>query len=207
MAASGAVSGVAVAVGTVGSLLVYAGIRGVNPVEALRDISSGKPLGISKEGTTQGDGAILGEVDTNVAGGAVGSVLVSALQQFASDKYSQASRWTPGYSDCSSFIGKGLTSLGIKYPGNSTTGSYLTWSALTTIPKSQIQAGDLLCSPAHIACATGPTTAIGQQNPKRNVQTGTISDIMWGQSWVARRFKSPIGLSSKNTSGGSGASI
>jgi hypothetical protein len=207
MATSGAVSGVSVAVATVGSLLVYAGIRGVSPVQALRDISSGKPPAISKEGTSQGDSAILGEVNTNVAIGAEASVLVSALQNFASDKYSQASRWAPGYSDCSSFIGKGLTALGIKYPGNSTTGSYLTWSALTTIPKSQIEAGDLLCSPAHIACATGPTTAIGQQNPSRNVQTGTISNIMWGQNWVARRFKTPIGLSSSNTSGGSGASI
>jgi cell wall-associated NlpC family hydrolase len=199
MAESGGLSGVAVAVGTVGTLLIYAGIRGVNPVQALKDISSGKPVGVSKTGTTQGDTSgdyIVGTVDTNQGGAAEGAPLVQAAEQFASDKYSQASRWTPGYSDCSSFVGKALKSLGIKYPGNSTTGSYLTWSALTTIPKSQVQAGDLLVSPAHMAIATSHTTAIGQQNPQKNVQTGSISNIMYAQNWVARRFKTPIGLSS-----------
>lgn len=199
MAQSGGINGVAVAVGTVGTLLIYAGFRGVNPVQALRDISSGKPIAVSKTGTSQGasggSGYLVGKVPDNVAGGAVASVLVQAAMQFQNDKYSQSRRWESGYSDCSSFVGKALKSLGMTPPGASVTGSYMTWSALTTIPKSQVQAGDLLCGSAHMAIAMGPNTAIGQQNTRRNVQTDTISNIMFGVPWVARRFKNPIGLS------------
>lgn len=200
MAESGGISGVAVAVGTVGTLLVYAGIRGTNPVQALRDISSGKPVGVSKTGTSQADsggGYLIAEVPTDNAGGAVSPIpvtnspLVQAALAFKNDKYSQAKRWQPGYSDCSSFVGKALKSLGITPPGASVTGSYLTWNVLTNIPKSQIQAGDLLCGSAHIAIAVSHDEAIGQQNTRRNVQIDSINNIMFGQSWVARRFKNP----------------
>jgi cell wall-associated NlpC family hydrolase len=197
MASSGGISGVAVAVGTVGTLLVYAGMKGTNPVQALKDISSGKPAGVSKTGTSSGDGMILGEVPTNTAGGAVSptpitsSALVEAALSFRSDKYSQAKRWQSGYSDCSSFVGKALKKLGITPPGSSVTGSYLSWNALTNIPKSQIQAGDFLCGSAHIAIAVSADEAIGQQNTRRNVQIDSIKNIMFGQSWVARRFKNP----------------
>lgn len=209
MAKSGGISGVAVAVGSVGTLLVYAGIRGVNPVQALRDISSGKPLGVSRTGTSladSGGGYLIGEVPTDGAGAGVSpvpasnSALVNAALQFRGDKYSQSRRWQTGYSDCSSFVGKALKAIGITPPGASVTGSYLTWSALTTIPKSQIQAGDLLCGTAHIAIAVSHDEAIGQQNTRRNVQIDSISNIMWGQSWVARRLKisSKSGKSSSN---------
>jgi hypothetical protein len=42
-----------------------------------------------------------------------------------------------------------------------------------------------------MAIALDNSTAVGQQNERRNVQFGPISQIMWGQSWVALRYTGP----------------
>ncbi len=115
--------------------------------------------------------------------------LVGAVRQFRADRYSQLKRWQQGFSDCSSFVGKGLKALGITPPGASTTVDYLAWSALRKIPESALQAGDLVVNTAHMIVATGPGTGIGQQNGRRNVQEGTIADLMAGTgTYVCLRY-------------------
>jgi hypothetical protein len=42
-----------------------------------------------------------------------------------------------------------------------------------------------------MALAINATTAIGQQRKGVNVKVGPISEIMWGQSWVALRYTGP----------------
>lgn len=202
--ASGGISGVAVALATAGGVLLYAGFQGLDPVQALKDITSGKtkelqPSNVSfvNDPTSLGQGG--GVIAADYGGSGVGGKIVAAAMTHRSERYSQARRFQDGYSDCSSFVGKALKDVGITPPAGSVTGSYLAWNKLKTVPKSQIQPGDLLCGPGHIAIAVSSTTAIGQQNGRQNVRVDDIDSIMWGQSyWRARRY---IGSSGGGSAG------
>lgn len=206
MAETGGISGIAVAVAASGGILMYAGFQGMNPLQALKEITSGQSKALSGSqasfvhdasahtvtgGSAGGLGAGGGVVAASYKAGSssVGNALAQAALNHQNEKYSQARRWQSGYSDCSSFVGKAFKDVGIAPPGGSVTGSYLTWSKLTTVSKSHIQAGDILCSAGHVAIALSPTTAIGQQNARRNVQVGPISSIMANTgNWYPRRY-------------------
>lgn len=205
MASGGGISGVAVALATAGGVLLYAGFQGLNPVEALKDITSGKTKALEPSGVSftndptsigQGGGIIPANWPGGGGGSEIGQRIVAAAMTHRNEKYSQARRWQAGYSDCSSFVGKALKDVGITPPGGSVTGSYLTWSKLRTVSRDAIQAGDILCSPGHVAIAIDGARAIGQQNGRTNVKVGTIADVMYGNpSWVPRRYvgKAPAG--------------
>jgi cell wall-associated NlpC family hydrolase len=210
MANSAGISGIAVAVAAAGGVLVYAGFQGVNPLEALREISAGKPKQLEDTDTTWVHDAMNRLVPVPGVGGAlgggatgggmvpasyvegsstVGNALVQSAMKYKGDIYSGPKRWQKGYSDCSSFVGKSFKDIGITPPGGSLTWDYQAWGKLKTIKMSEIQAGDLLCSAAHIAIAISPTEAIGQQNERRNVQIGPIKSIMANSGkWYPRRY-------------------
>lgn len=115
--------------------------------------------------------------------------LPNACAYFKGDKYSQALRWKNGYSDCSSFVSKGMKKLGLKYPAGGTTISYLNSPQWASIPLSSVQAGDIIVNASHMIVATGPGQGMGQQNPRRNVQTGSIKDLMSGTgAYRAKRY-------------------
>ena len=177
MAVKGGINGVGLAIAMAGGLLAYAGFRGVNPVEALRDVASGHPEGI----LSSSSGVIKRwrRVDGTPVGTGSASGLVEAARANADDRYSQARRWQAGYSDCSSFVGKALKAVGITPPGASTTASYLTSPRFTKISRDQAQAGDIAITTSHMAIFTGPDSGIGQQNAKRNVVEGDINDVMY----------------------------
>ena len=203
MAESDGVSGIAVAAAAAGGVLVYAGLQGINPLEALREITSGNTKALSTSqasflhdassrtvGESSSNGGIVAAGTISGTSSAIGKAIANAALTHRDELYSQARRWQEGYSDCSSFVGKTLKDVGIKPPGGSVTGSYLVWTKLKTVSKSDIQAGDLLCSGGHIAIALSPTTAIGQQNSRRNVQVGSITSIMTGGgTWNPRRYR------------------
>lgn len=198
MAKSGGISGVAVVLATAGGVLLYAGFQGVDPLQALKDITSGKTkalkptqVSFANDPTSigMGGGGVMAVGLGGGGGSEVGARIAAATQRHKHEKYSQARRWQSGYSDCSSFVGKCLKDVGITPPGASLTYSYMTWSKLRTVSRAQIQAGDILCSGGHVAIALSPTTAIGQQNGRQNVKTDSITNIMWGQAgWVPRRY-------------------
>jgi len=115
--------------------------------------------------------------------------LVAAVQQFNADKYSQGKRWQSGFSDCSSYVGKGMKVLG-EDMGASTTLTYMTSPKWSTISRSQIGPGDIAVNATHMVVITGSDTAIGQENPRRNVQSGSIDDLMGGTGpYIFRRYK------------------
>lgn len=174
------VSGIGVALATAGGVLVYAALKGENPLDALREIASGHPSGVvaNAPAAAASLGGIAGALGATVTG--FGTALVAAAMTHANERYSQARRWQDGYSDCSSFVGKSLKDIGIAPPGASVTGDYLAWGALVKVGADHAVAGDLLVNGAHMAIVTGPGTAIGQENPSRNVAQGTFSQIMAG---------------------------
>jgi cell wall-associated NlpC family hydrolase len=208
--ASGGISGVAVALASAGGVLLYAGFQGQSPLEALRDITSGKTkalapgtVSFTNDPSNLGQGGGVMAVDWSGASGMGGRIAAAAMAH-RDEKYSQAKRWAAGFSDCSSFVGKALKDAGITPPGGSTTVSYRTWSKLKNVPRDAIQAGDILSGSGHVAIALDGQRAIGQQNTRQNVRIDSIDNIMWGQSgWVARRY---VGKASGGSSSGGAGS-
>lgn len=192
MAAQG-ISGVGLAAATGGALLAYAGFLGVNPLQALKNVASGRPPAVESRTaglTVAKTGARAGEEDSSRGQSrGMSNALVRAAVSFEGDKYSQARRWQTGFSDCSSFVGKALKKIGVKPPGASTTTSYLLSREWKKIPRSQATTGDIAVSPSHMAIFRSADTGIGQQNPRRNVQTGPIDDLMAGTgSYTVLRY-------------------
>jgi len=211
--ASGGISGVAVALASAGGVLLYAGFQGQSPLAALKDITGGKTKSLMP-GTVSftNDPSNLGQggttalaVDWSGASGP-GGMIAAAAMSHRDEKYSQAKRWQPGFSDCSSFVGKSLKDAGITPPGGSTTISYRTWTKLKNVPRDAIQAGDILSGPGHVAIALDSQRAIGQQNTRQNVRIDGIDNIMYGQvGWVARRYVGAVAGKSGGSSSGGGA--
>lgn len=215
-------SGVAVGVLTVGTLLVYAGFRGVSPLQALRDVSSGKPPPVSSSGAglTTGTVATSGDAMSSSQSAALdpqgtkfGKAVATAASGFQTDKYSQSpiQRVGNGYSDCSSFAAKAFRAAGVtSIKSYWTTLSFRTSPQFKTIKTSEAAAGDIIITPlkslsgAHMAVVTAPGQAIGQQNSRTNVTTGSFDTIMYGKpSYIAMRYVGAIPTKYTN----SGASV
>ena len=202
----GEISSLHLAVAAGGGVLLYAALRGVSPVQALRDVTSGAPPAVSTEGKviTGADG----DADPNFVPGGNGSTawkgvyrlakvpkalqrpsaFITSLNAHASEKYSQANRWKSGYSDCSSFTGKGLLDTGISPPGMSNTTAYL--SSGDWVRVSAPRMGDIAVNSQHMAVFVDGSHGIGQQNPRRNVQHDVMDNLMANTgSWEIRRYR------------------
>ena len=200
-----AVSGVGVAMATAGGVLVYGALKGESPLKALREIISGSPSAVaSTPSAPAGPGLGTGVIPNLATGPGPLPQLVDAAWTHAGDKYSQARRWQPGFSDCSSFVGKSLRDIGIKPPGASVTGSYMTSPQWKRIALSQAGAGDLLCNFTHVVIVIDALHAIGQENPRRNVAVGTFADLMAGTgSYVCLRYAGPKPAAAQSVRSGS----
>lgn len=206
MAGGGQISSLHLAVAAGGGVLLYAALRGVSPVQALKDVTSGAPPAVSTSGKVitgsngQADPAYVpeGSGSTPWKGlyriSKIGALyqtpgaLIAAVNTHASEKYSQANRWARGYSDCSSIIGKGLMDIGITPPGSSVTGDYLASGDWVRV--SAPRGGDVAVNAQHMVLCTDGSHGIGQQNSRRNVQRDTLDNLMANSgSWEIRRFR------------------
>lgn len=188
MARGNGISGLAIAFATAGGILVYAGFRGTNPIQALRDVSSGSPVGITSNPTSVA--AELGSIVAGVTPGIVAAGVSAAAQKYAGDKYSQPRRTQPGWSDCSSFCDKVLRDIGIKPPTKwAATANYRISPEWKNIPLKDTLPGDIAINGHHMVMITaaGGTAAIGQQNPRVNVRTGTVANLM-SNDFVCKRY-------------------
>lgn len=191
--AGGGVNGMGVLVVTAGAILAYAGLQGESPLDSIRGIVAGGTPRVTEKTAVafnnKGTAPVQGPVIPSESGGSASAglpELADALAKFKGDKYSMVRRFQPGYSDCSSFVGKGLKSIGITPPGGSTTPAYAVWGKLRKVKRSEVQRGDFLVypgTPGHMAIALDNANAIGQQNSRRNVQVGNIErNIMFGHA-------------------------
>lgn len=184
-------NGLSVGIVTIGGLFVYAGIRGVSPLQALRDVSSGKPVAVpDRPGAvdlTGGNIALTGQTGTGTAADAL-----AAANQFKGDKYSMLLRERNGYSDCSSFVAKSFHAIGIDKPDGRmkwpNTTAFYNSPVWETIPAKDTQPGDIAVVPTggsigHMVfiTAAGASQALGQQNTRSNVKTGTVAELFAGR--------------------------
>lgn len=195
--AKAGISGIAVALAAGGGVIAYAGFRGIGFAAALREISSPSgPAGISDKGVDLSGDVVASTPITGLvaqgAEGVVGGAITSAAAPYMADKYSQPRRRDKGYSDCSSFVYKILRDIG-RPPtvAWSNTSNYHVDPRFKTIPLSQAQAGDLALSAGHVTILTGSggaqAPAIGQQNTRVNVRTGTVTTLM-PTPYVIKRY-------------------
>lgn len=192
MTTSTGISGTAVAVATAGAVLVYAGLRGVSPLQAVRDAAGGKPPAVVGKPTE----TAVPSLSSNNAGR---NLVVAAAQKYVSDKYSQIKRTQPGYSDCSSFVDKALMDAGINPPQTkwAATANYRLSPEWVNTTAASTGPGDIAISATHMVLITGAggTSAIGQQNPRANVRTGTVAQLMTNAGpYVYKTFKGYRGL-------------
>lgn len=176
---------------TAGGVLAYAGFTNRNPLAALKDLSTGKPTAVRNAPGEYASaaGSTAWNIITDVIAGEGIPALPQAVAQFSGDKYSKPKRWQKGYSDCSSFVGKGLKSIGVKPPGPSTTGAYLASKDWKRIPSADAQAGDVAVSLNHMVVYIDNTHGIGQQNKRSNVKRGTVKELMYGNTpYVTLRY-------------------
>lgn len=205
--AQGGISGTAVAVATLGAVLAYAGFRGVSPLQALRDVSGGKPPPIvGKPAQITGGGG--GGGTSSGFGDARRSAVVAAAQKYAGDTYSQAKRNQPGFSDCSSFVDKALRDAGIQPPSNpwANTALYNLSPEWKTIAASKAQPGDIAISSSHMVLITaaGGTAGIGQERPGVNVRTGSMATLFGSQSYVFKTWTGYTAAPAVSGGGGGG---
>lgn len=197
--ASAGISGLAVAAATAGGVLVYAGFKNLSPVAALRQISGGKPAPVTSTGTqlaavaasaVAGGGTGLGNAAAGAASAAGGAGVLTAAQKYINDKYSQSRRTQKGWSDCSSFADKVLSDVGIPPPVKwAATPNYRISGEWKNIPLAQARPGDIAINSHHmvVVTAAGGVAAIGQQNPRVNIRTGTVADLM-SNDFVVKRY-------------------
>jgi hypothetical protein len=207
MASSGAqISSLHLAIAAGGGVLLYAALRGVSPVQALKDVTSGAPPAVSTEGKAITDSS--GGADPNYVAGGFGTTpwkgvyrkaktpksfqrpaaFVAAAATHASEKYSQSERWKSGKSDCASFVGKALLDIGVDPPGGSVTTDYL--SSGQWVRVGAPRAGDIAVNRAHVAIFTDGARGIGQQNSRRNVQRDVMDNLMANTgAWEIRRYR------------------
>lgn len=204
--ASGGLNGLSVGVTTVGAVLVYAGFRGVSPLQVFKEVSggslppvTGKPTQDAVPGVTPPPSGF---------GDARRSSVVAAAQKYTGDLYSQTKRTQPGYSDCSSFVDKALKDAGIAPPRDpwANTAMFRISPDWKTVLASEVQPGDIAISAAHMVLITtaGGTAGIGQQRPGVNVRTGNMTTLFGSQFYV---FKTWTGYAKGGAAGeGSGGS-
>jgi hypothetical protein len=205
---SNGISGTAVAVASVGAVLVYAGFRNVSLVQALRDLTSGKPPAVQGKSTDVTTGPGGGGGTASGFGDARRSSVVSATSKYTGDVYSQAKRTQAGFSDCSSFVDKALKDAGIQPPQSpwASTANYRMSPEWKTIPASQALPGDIAISAAHMVLITtaGGASGIGQQKPGVNVRTGTMATLFGSQSFVYKTWTGYSATPAVSGGGGGG---
>jgi hypothetical protein len=170
-----------------GAVFIYAGLRGVTPLQALRDAASGKPPPVVSRPTV-----ITSLPSSSGLADRRRESVVAAAQKYVGDIYSQPRRRQPGYSDCSSFVDKALTDAGISPPFGpwANTANFRISPQWRTIPANQVWPGDIAISATHMVLITGRggTSGIGQQRPGVNVRTGDMRTLFGSQSFVFKTY-------------------
>lgn len=175
------VNGRALAVASAGLVFVWSGIKGWSVLGTLGDAISGKKPDQPISNPLQLNYADPNDPNarTPVAGLVGGVALAAIASSYAGHAYHFGG--APGVNgnkpwDCSSFMnyvvgvkaGMAIPGYGPgKYTGSThgpTTGQWAAWSGMTTINRSDVQAGDILLWLGHMGMATGHDTMISALN-------------------------------------------
>lgn len=170
---SAGVSGRAVALAGAGALLVYAGLKGQNPLAAMREVLSGKPgplpagKKVSLAGGDWGGGSFSGVEGTSTAAPAV---------QVALRQVGKPYLWGgtgPDRFDCSGLIYYAYVQAGVGTPPRTSYG-YPVSPKFRKIGRAEVGAGDVLWKPGHVALAISNSQLVEAPHAGTVVRTGGI---------------------------------
>lgn len=171
MAQQASVNGLALGVATAGGLLIYAGLRGENPLAALRDVltgspapvPAGKPVTVDIPAWSGGPGDWGGG---SFSGGSLPQ-LYNAATKYLGVKYRWGGTNPATGLDCSGLVQVAFRDIGITAPRTSWT--QRNWSKVKVV--SDPGTGDLVWWPGHIGIMRDATSMINAPH------TGTVVKI------------------------------
>jgi cell wall-associated NlpC family hydrolase len=163
-----------------GGVLLYAALQGMNPLEALKELTSGrtpKPV----EAKTSEIGLAAGRIGagmitsgyTGTAGTSGSSAaLVRAAERYLGVPYVWGGTSAKGM-DCSGLVVLAFQDAYGITPPRSTYGQE-PWSKLTKVSRNELAAGDLVFWPGHVAIYVGNGNVIHAPRPGKNVMYAPI---------------------------------
>lgn len=201
MAQSAGISGLGVAAATAGSLLMYAGIRDVSLLDALRQVTGGSlpkgnadgkgaPAVAAAQAVLHGGGASAGTAvpagGTAVAAGPGFPALAQAALRYKGLPYVWGATGPDSF-DCSGLVQRAFADVGVKAPR--TTYQQQPWRALAPITAAQASAGDLVFWPGHVAIVVAPGMVVHAPRPGKTVEVAPVGSAgPRGQSAVYKRY-------------------
>lgn len=191
MAKSGGISGVGVGILTAGGVLVYAGLRGVSPLAAVREVTQGSGAPLSRGSIVTGTDPAqrAGERASSGDGGSA-SALVSAARKYIGVPYRWGGMSRAGL-DCSGLVKLSFADIGVPdCPRTSTT--ILAWRKLRKVSGPPV-AGDILWWPGHVAIASGPNNMIEAPSAGKKVRERNI----WRTPQVILRYQGTVSIRSE----------
>lgn len=194
MARAGGINGLGVGMATAGGVLVYAGLRDITPLDALRDITSGRLPTVERKGSATAD-----EILARQSGGPgskapsvfkSGGALVTAARRYVGGPYRFGGTDPRTGLDCSALVQRAFKDIGIPDCPRTSGQQYL-WRALTTVRSAgDVQPGDLVFWSGHVAIATqaGGGTVVGALNRKTGIREGPTKSNGAGRIIGYRRY-------------------
>jgi cell wall-associated NlpC family hydrolase len=176
MAQRAGINGLALTVGAGGAVLVYAGLRGENPLEAVRGILAGSPAPVQPSAPiTLKEPAYTftpagGEGPAPASSPALGRAVSVALQQVG-----KPYRWGasgPDAFDCSGLIVYSYRAAGIPLP-RYTSAVFAVSTNFRKISRADVAAGDVCWKVGHVALAISNSAIV--EAPHRGVPVRTRS--------------------------------
>jgi cell wall-associated NlpC family hydrolase len=173
-----------------GFMLLWSGITNAGVLSTLQNLVTGHaPMpGMPQASLFSNTSSITSTAaDTPIVGNgsATGSAIAAAALKYQGAPYYWGGK-TPGGTfgsgpgwDCYGFTTYVLHhDLGYNLPNNTYSGflEMLAWSGATTIPTSQIQAGDLVMWQTHIGIAVSSTEMISAENPSAGTRVDTFAN-------------------------------
>jgi peptidoglycan DL-endopeptidase CwlO len=171
MAPRAGISGRALALATAGGVLVYAGLRGESPLEALRGILTGSPPPLP-----EGKGISLTDFGSGTIPGAAGvgtgpnAQLATAATKYLGVPYRWGGTSRSGL-DCSGLVVVSYRDIGVTGVPRTSLGQRM-WS--NHIQVSSPAAGDLVYWPGHIGIMVGAGKMINAPRTGRNVEYASV---------------------------------
>jgi cell wall-associated NlpC family hydrolase len=193
------INGKALTAIAVGSVFVYAGLKGYSVTHTLSIIITGKSPAKQTQTTSIGTPMQSGG-SASSPGGSGGDAAGIAQSYVGKLKYSFGGPPPSGTVDCSSFVSKVLDQAGIANPGGApfnanshgpNTISYLKWSGASTVghSPSDAQRNDLCVWQTHMGIALGNGQMISARDPAEGVGIDNIAGDVPGEILFVRRLK------------------